>query len=257
MHVKWWNGEPKWFGRQTINTLLSIGGSDCLMDVDGKATLADLKSVGFVYTLRTMLLSLLQRLFTLQSGSTGPVVSLWKEIEVDVEEEIEKIFSKPKPIITTMELEQTLQNKLANLPAQQTASTSTPGPDILVPWDTTGSLSHANFHNVRVLCDLEGLSYEMKNELCATVWGESEFNTHALCENHARTPSGVAYIASVDNGICQWNTHYHGAEITPDQAVNDPEMAVRLMCKYFLSGRADQWVAHSTDRYLQFMGKSL
>lgn len=64
MHIKWWGGEPKWFSRATINALLGATGSDCLMDVDGKATLDDLKSVGFIYTLRVMLLSLLKRLLT-------------------------------------------------------------------------------------------------------------------------------------------------------------------------------------------------
>lgn len=45
MHVKWWGGEPKWFGRAAINALLSYSGSDCLTDVDGKATPADIQTV--------------------------------------------------------------------------------------------------------------------------------------------------------------------------------------------------------------------
>lgn len=129
--------------------------------------------------------------------------------------------------------------------------------DTLLPWNTTSSLSHENYHNVRVLCDLEGLSFDMKNRLTATVWGESEFNTHALCVNHKTLLDGTVIVASEDNGIAQWNTHYHGTEITPDQAVNNPEMAIRLMCKYFLNGQEKQWVARSSGRYLQFMGKTL
>lgn len=146
-------------------------------------------------------------------------------------------------------------------------------PDTLLPWNTTNSLSHENWHNVRVLCDLEGLSHEQKEELCATVWGESEFNTHAKCTNYAyRTehdaegnvvldanhqPVVIKYVASVDNGIAQWNTHYHGSEITPDQAVNNPEMSIRLMCSYWKRGQSNQWVAHSTGRYKQFLGRTL
>jgi hypothetical protein len=132
-----------------------------------------------------------------------------------------------------------------------------PSVDTLLPWDTTGSLSHANWHNVRVLCDLEGLSYEMKEELCGTVWGESDFNTHAKCENHKTLSDGTVIVASVDNGISQWNSYWHAKEITPDEAVNDPEKAVRLMCKYFLAGEADQWIAHRSGRYQQFMGRQL
>lgn len=130
-------------------------------------------------------------------------------------------------------------------------------PDVLLPWNTTSSLSHENYHNVRVLCDLKGLSLEMKDELTATVWGESEFNTHALCVNHKTLVDGTVIIASEDNGIAQWNTHYHGTEITPTQAKSDPTMAINLMCDYFLRGEADEWVAHKTGRYLQFMGKTL
>lgn len=45
MHVKWWGGEMKWFGRETINALMGAGGSDCLVDVDGKATPQDIQTV--------------------------------------------------------------------------------------------------------------------------------------------------------------------------------------------------------------------
>lgn len=125
--------------------------------------------------------------------------------------------------------------------------------DTLLPWNTIQSLSHANWHNVRVLCDLEGLTREMKEELCATVWGESEFNTHARLENKDKTGK----VWSVDNGICQWNSYWHATEITPQEAIYNPEKAVRLMCKYFLKGQADQWVAHKTGAYKTHLGKML
>lgn len=130
-------------------------------------------------------------------------------------------------------------------------------PDALLPWDMTGSLSHANWHNVRALCDLEGLSHELKEELCATVWAESEFNAHAVRHNYALHADGTRYVASTDNGICQWNDYYHGREISPTDAQNDPEKAVRLMCQYFFSGRQKQWVAFLNGSYKQHLGKTL
>ncbi len=67
MKIKWWGGSPKYFGRSAINSLMSVSGADCLTDVDGKATISDLKSIGFITLLRQELLNFLQRLLALQS----------------------------------------------------------------------------------------------------------------------------------------------------------------------------------------------
>ena len=140
-------------------------------------------------------------------------------------------------------------------PLNASVSVSTPNPDTLVPWDTEHVLTYANYHNCRVLADLCGLSFEQKETMCATIWGESEFATFAKNTNYAFNSAGIKYVASTDAGICQWNDVYHGSEITPDQATNDPEMAVRLMCSYWLAGRMNQWCAYSSGRYKQFVGK--
>jgi hypothetical protein len=60
MHVKWWGGQPKWFGRAAVNALTAAKGSDCLTDVDGKATPADIQTVKL--TIMQTLVSYLQRL---------------------------------------------------------------------------------------------------------------------------------------------------------------------------------------------------
>lgn len=146
------------------------------------------------------------------------------------------------------------------LPVEQSSSTPNEtkqnmpsNPDTLLPWIFGKSLTHNNWHNVRVICDIMGLSPQMKEELCATVWGESEFNTNARLDNKDK----AGRVWSSDLGICQWNTYWHGKEITSDESVNDPEKAVRLMCKYFLNGQADAWVAHSSGRYKKFLNKKL
>lgn len=110
-------------------------------------------------------------------------------------------------------------------------------------------------HNVRALCDLEGLTWVQKQTLTACVMVESGFNIHAVNHNLAHHPDGTRYVASTDNGICQWNDFYHGKEITPDEALHNPEKAVRLMCKYWKQGLQKQWVSYSAGLYLKYLDR--
>ena len=64
---------------------------------------------------------------------------------------------------------------------------SQPNPDVLLPWDTHGNIRH----NVRALCDLEGLTFAQKNELCATVACESNFDLNAKNENMGKRPTSL------------------------------------------------------------------
>ena len=91
-------------------------------------------------------------------------------------------------------------------------------------------------HNVHALCDLEGLTYDEKQSLTACVYVESGFDINAINRNYAIT-DGVKHLTSTDFGICQWNDFYHGKEISPDEALRNPEKAVRLMCRYGKTGR--------------------
>lgn len=110
-------------------------------------------------------------------------------------------------------------------------------------------------HNVRALCDLEGLTYDQKESLTACVYVESQFHIDAEHKNYIFTAEGEKYLASTDFGICQWNDYWHGKEITPTQALNDPEMAIRLMCTYWKAGRMNQWVSYSSKAYVKYLGK--
>lgn len=166
------------------------------------------------------------------------------------------LFLERKPVIVPAD-PVIIQPRKPVMPEETTPDPVPTSIDTLLPWNTTKSLSHENWHNVRVLCDLEGLSPELKEELCATVWGESEFNVNAHNYNYAFNSAGAKYLSSTDFGICQWNDWFHGKEISPTDAIGNPEKAVRLMCQYFLEGRQDQWCAHSSGRYKQFLGKTL
>jgi len=124
-------------------------------------------------------------------------------------------------------------------------------PDTLLPdW----SIPAAAHHNVRVLCDLEGLTYQQKEVLTACVMVESGFKIDAMHQNYV-IENGERVLGSTDYGICQWNDKFHGAEITPDQALHNPEMAVRLMCKYWLAGKMNQWCSYASGAYKQYLGK--
>ncbi len=112
-------------------------------------------------------------------------------------------------------------------------------------------------HSLRVICDDEGLSVDDKNTLCATVAEESGFMSYYLSGPKKGMPvrrenflkDGTLW--STDWGICQWNDHYHATEITPREALDNPEKAIRLMCSYWKRGEASkrQWVAYKTGAY--------
>lgn len=115
---------------------------------------------------------------------------------------------------------------------------SQPEPTYL--WDTDLHIRHT----VRVLCDEEGLNLEQKDTLFATVWEESQFKLNAKRENFMD-----GSVWSTDWGICQWNDYFHHKEITPYEAVHDPEKAVRLMCEYWKRNQRNQWSAYKSGAY--------
>ena len=103
-------------------------------------------------------------------------------------------------------------------------------------------------HSVRLIADEIGLTLDQKNLLCQVIACESGFNIHAINENKDTNGN----ITSTDNGICQWNSFFHGKEISPDQAMNDPEKAVRLMCNYVKQGLLRQCVCFSSKKYKKY-----
>lgn len=123
-----------------------------------------------------------------------------------------------------------------------------PTPEPIAPkyeWDTPEKARHS----VRVICDEEGLTVAQKNELCATVQCESGFNIHTVHPNIGKDGK----VHSTDYGICQWNDYYHGKEISPDEALHNPEKAVRLMCAYWKRGQGRLWVCYSKELYKKYL----
>lgn len=136
-------------------------------------------------------------------------------------------------------------------PAPIEAVTSTPTPPVLL-WDTP---RHA-YHSTRVLCDEMGLNVAQKNEICATIYAESEFKNGAVCINEDLNGKET----SRDVGLCQWNSYWHtGVGKTfpsPEYVVAHPEEAVRKMIEFYKAGHINLWVAHSSGRYAQFLKPS-
>jgi len=208
-----------------------------------------------VATILESLINFMKKLLSLEGGTE----SAWERWEAVGEKEVDYVLDfieneltkKPMPEETPIPIVQSAVEPVPVAP-QAPVATVPPSVDTLLPWNTTTSLSHENYHNVRVICDLEGLTPEQKDILTACVWVESEFNTHAKLENMKN-----GQVWSTDNGICQWNTYFHGSEITPDQAINDPEFAVRLMCSYWKAGKETQWVSFTSGEYKAHLGKTL
>ena len=94
----------------------------------------------------------------------------------------------------------------------------------------------------------EGVDGEL---LLATIKCESGLNPRCINKN----PNG-----STDFGLCQFNDVWYWQKekvISPDDALNKPEKAVRIMAKMFKKGRAKDWVCFSTKRYISFLSKKV
>lgn len=140
-----------------------------------------------------------------------------------------------------------------------------PAPDPLpevLKWDTRENI----IHSIRLIADQEGLPlghdvlingmyYQLKDTLQATIEGESGFDLNAINRNYAFHLDGTKYVASTDYGLCQWNDYYHKNEITPDESLHDPEKACRLMARYWKIDEAHrrQWIAYKGGRYIKFL----
>lgn len=111
-------------------------------------------------------------------------------------------------------------------------------------WDTAENARHS----VRVICDEEGLTAKQKNLMSQVVHCESGYKTTATHPNLNKNGKQV----SCDYGIAQWNDFYHGSEISPDEAVHNPEKAIRLMCSYVKTGKISQWVCYSSGLFKQY-----
>lgn len=123
-------------------------------------------------------------------------------------------------------------------------------PDVLVEDWTQPSNA---YHNVRVLCDLAGLTVQEKNIICACIYQESQFENTAMCRN--RNSGGV--VTSTDWGICQINDYFHIGEKKDFPSVQyvlaNPETVVNWMIQQYREGNLDMWVSYTSGAYLYWL----
>ena len=102
---------------------------------------------------------------------------------------------------------------------------------------------------VRRICKEEGMSQRQEDTIVAVVWCESNMDPKAIGKNKNGT---------TDFGLIQANSYWYIQRmklITKDEALNNPEKCVRLMCQRFKKGRADDWVCYGTKKYIKFLEK--
>jgi hypothetical protein len=121
--------------------------------------------------------------------------------------------------------------------------------DTLVPWTGTENCRR----NVRVLCDLEGLTEQQKDDLSATVHCESGYNPAAVNKN---IDPKTGKLSSTDYGVAQINDFWHigeGKDFPSVQYVLDnPEACIRYMCQQWKAGNGREWVCYLKNMYLNY-----
>lgn len=111
-------------------------------------------------------------------------------------------------------------------------------------WDTPKQA----WHSTRVLCDNAGLTYEVKNEICYTIYNESEFHIKAIGKPNKN--------GTRDYGICQYNDGKNAKGIPfwigkgatfkdVDEVLNNPTKCVKVMIQEYRAGHIGWWYGHS------------
>lgn len=164
----------------------------------------------------------------------------WEKFWTFVEEALQGDYQIPVDHLVMPQQEPDPKN-----PVVPTAS----NPDVLLAdW----SLQENAYHNVRVLCDLAGLSVNDKNLICACVYQESEFKNDAV---HHNVVNGQ--VSSTDWGICQINDYFQvgsGRPFTSAQdIVDNPQRAVQFMIQMFGEGELKLWDSYLHGAYKQWL----
>lgn len=140
------------------------------------------------------------------------------------------VFKEPAEAVmdeTNQTTDTTVTSTAANVPPN----------DTMVPW--TGKENCR--HNVRVLCDLEGLTEQQKDDLSSTVNCESGYNPACI---HPNIVNGK--VASTDYGICAINDFWHIGEgkdfISTEYVLANPAECIKWMISQWKSGNGRLWV---------------
>jgi hypothetical protein len=138
-----------------------------------------------------------------------------------------------------------LQSKETNVKPMSDTSVDVLNPDWSIPANAR--------HNVRVLCDLAGLTLYSKNVVTACIEVESGFHLHAKNENK----DVEGRITSSDWGIVQVNDYFHigaGKDFpSVDYVLTHPQQCVEWMIKMMKEGHINLWSSYTSGAYRKFM----
>lgn len=139
---------------------------------------------------------------------------------------------------------------------QQDIMTEIPAIDPIDTLNPDWTLPKDAYHNVRVLCDLAGLTFEEKNLICACIFQESRFNNAAICRNK----NALGVVTSSDWGLVQVNDHYHiGPKLdfpSVEYVLANPDVAVNWMIAMYKHNLLSMWVSYSSGAYRQWLATS-
>lgn len=126
-------------------------------------------------------------------------------------------------------------------------------PDTFIPDWSNPVAAH---HNVRVVCDLQGLTWEQKQILTACVMVESGFNINAVHQNK----DGKGHVLSTDYGIVQVNDYWHigqGKDFpSVEYVLQNPQACVEWMAKsYKTTGSLNLWCSFTSGMYRKWLNK--
>lgn len=118
-------------------------------------------------------------------------------------------------------------------------------------WDTPKRARH----NVRAICDQEGLTLKQKDILTACVANESGFLVNPK-PNQNKDKTGKVW--STDYGIVQVNDYFNIGKGKPFPSVKyvleNPEACVRWMARYYKkTGNLNLWASYTSGIYKRYL----
>lgn len=124
-------------------------------------------------------------------------------------------------------------------------------PEVLL-WDNPLNVRHS----IRLMCDAANLPYDQKNDLCACIQQESQFNIKAIGKVN-RDGTQDFGLAQFNNGKNKLGEPYWigpGADFAnAEEVLNDPEKNVRVMIREFKAGHQNYWSSYKTGAYKQWL----
>ncbi len=128
--------------------------------------------------------------------------------------------------------------------------------DTLVDWNYPMNCRH----NIRVLCDLSGLTLHEKDVITACIRQESAWYNYLNGKPVKHENKNVeGKLLSTDWGIVQINDFYHIGQGKDFPSVNfvmaNPQKCVQFMIDCYKQGNLGLWSSYKTGAYLQYMPK--